>query len=330
MIRYFQSAYISRYIIALLLLGAFWIPSFITLALGGQHGVDSPWQLVGSDYYALLLTLGSVVVSLVTALAINQVSSGFGISSRISTLSALVYVILGSSLTLFTEASPFLLINLLIVLLIRNLFFIPQSKNQPILLFNTGFLVGTASLFAPTLVFFLAGVWIALMFHRSGSWRNFMSSLTGLMLPWVFIWMWFFWYDRLQGFYALANRIIPMQILHLHSFSLHVNLDLVLFFCFTAAALVASLSSYAGLRSKSINLRHNIAITITLLVMSYVVLALSENYHYAFIFTIPATLMIVNFLEDVRYRKIYDILLVTFILLGLINQYSVLVELIFQ
>ena len=325
MIRYFQSAYPSQYIAIFLLLFIFWIPGFmITSGMIGMESTPGEIPFPGSltPGYRISLLVIAFITTAIMALLINYIATFFGISGKISTAGAFVYTLLTSSLSFYVVPHLFFIVNLLMIFLIWLLFSIPESKNQPVSLFNAGFIAGVASLFAPTLVSLLLLIWSGLLFHRSNHWRNFLSSLAGISLPWLFLWVWHFWSDSLPGFREIWHQtpfFTDLSVLNINVDLNFVVLTIMLFFTF-----IMSFRVLISMRGKNINLRHNLAITISFFLIGVLCLLLSSEPGYAAVVFIPATLLIVHFLETVRYRKIYDILLILFVLLALGNQYRLL------
>ncbi|MEJ2593970.1 MAG: hypothetical protein P8100_02300 [bacterium] len=326
MIRYFQSAYPSQYIVIFLLLFIYWIPGILITS-----GIYDMEFVSGEMFYAWDKTPGyrisllaiAFIITAITALLINNLVSSSGISGKIGTTGAFIYILLASSLSFLTVPHLFFIVNFLMVLLTKLLFSIPESKNQPVSLFNAGFISGVASLIAPELVVMLLLIWSSLLFHRSNHWRNFLSSLSGISVPWVFLWVWHFWSDSLPRFREIWHQtpfFTDLQIL-----TVNVDLNFIILALIFLLTLMISFHVWVSMRGKNINLRHNLAITISFFLTGLLCLVLSKDRLYVMVAFIPATLLIVDFLETVRYRKIYDILLILFMLFLLINQYRLLV-----
>lgn len=321
MLKYFQSAYLSQYLVIFILAIFLWLPSFFIVD-GDQSislTIDRLFEWFNPDNQILFTAIAFLII-LLTALLANQVSTESGISGKISTLGAFVFVLIGSSLSFYTTMSPVIWANLCLVIVVRLLFFIPAASNQPMLLFNAGFILGVASLFAPVTIFFILLIWLSLLTHRSNQWRNYFTSAVGILLPWLFVSVWYFWNDNFSEIVAIWTDLFNLS--QFNDIKFTFDIDLILFGFILIISIIASLRSVVRLREKSINLRHNLMIVNYFLVISIVTLIISADKYYSLILITPAVLILTNYLGDVKYRKIFDIITILFILLVFVNQYS--------
>ena len=113
-----------------------------------------------------------------------------------------------------------------------------------------------------------------------------------------------------------------LNLSRFNNFKFTFDLDLVIFGFILIISIVASLRSLVRLREKSINLRHNLMIVNYLLVISILTLIISADKYYSLILVTPAVFILTNYLEHVKYRKIFNIITILFILLVFVNQYS--------
>ena len=324
MVRFFQSAYISRYIVIFLVMMLLWFPGFIIYSgMTGPETFSLEAEFSSVPAIRAILYIIAIILTVVPAMLFNQLAGDFGISGRISTVTAFVYALLASAITFFTIPQMFIVVNLLLVLLLRILFSIPTAKNQPVLLFNAGFITGLTAFIAPVLSLLLLLVWISLLVHRSGHWRNFAASIIGCAAPWIFIWTWYFWNDSSYQFRQMAEHtIFNMKT---WGFDFPTGTDPVLLGFFLSVAMLVSLGSIFSLRERNINLRHNLTIMINFLFLSFICLVLSADKSYAMVTVIPSALAISHFADHARPRRIHNIILLVFMILALINQYGHLI-----
>ncbi|MFH0894140.1 MAG: DUF6427 family protein [Bacteroidota bacterium] len=70
-------------------------------------------------------------------------------------------------------------------------------------LFNTGFYISLASLFYLPSVFFFVVVWIGLLLFRASKATDWMISLSGLIIPYLYVLTYNFWNDNLEVFFRM-------------------------------------------------------------------------------------------------------------------------------
>lgn len=63
---------------------------------------------------------------------------------------------------------------------------------------NSSITIGLASMIQPLAVLFLIFLWMAFFTLRISTWREWVISLLGLLIPYIYLAFWFFWTDRLD------------------------------------------------------------------------------------------------------------------------------------
>jgi hypothetical protein len=185
--------------------------------------------------------------------------------------------------------------------------------------FNAGLLLGIASfLFTPLiiLVFFL---WIAIIVHRLTDWRNFVSSLIGVTLPYLFLYTWYLWaetfHENLESTFSTYFFIPNFQF---SEFSMsHIIIILLMFII-----AVSSLNTLSWLREKNIHVRRNLMITLLYLVFT---ISLAIFYHQMaetlLLIAIPATLILTNSAYQSKKLKYFNWAVYIMLILIFINIY---------
>lgn len=326
MIRYFQSGYLSRYIVIFILAIIFWIPSFIVQT--NSEGISLPFYqllswLTGNNYYILTSLAFSII--LFSSLIINNLCTETGISAKISMLGSFLFIVVASALTFYTEMSPFIWINLLLLLMLRLLYFFPASNNHIADSFNAGFLVGVASLFFTQIIFFIILVWMAFFIHRSGSWRNYLVALIGAFSPNVFALIWYLWNDRTDEFINLWSNLFDYS--GISAFLQMIKMDSVVLIFLVAVVIFSIFISYPSLWKKSINLSRNLQITLYFFLFSILIVFLSGNVSSIQLFIIPSSIILVHSFNELKRGRLANILLTVFIGLIIVNQFLKLIVL---
>jgi len=321
MVRFFQSAYLSRYLLILLLAILFWTPTFIT---GTAFTGDSMptfnlllWVFAENFYTA---TAFALLLTLISALALNQICSEFGISEKVSTLAGFLFIVLSSSAGNFTTMSPFIPATFLLILLVRYLYSIPHNKNLIALAYNSGLLVGLAALFYTQIAFLILVVWIANYIHRSDTWRSYVVSVIGLATPFIFAFVWYFWTDRTSDFAELW--INNTKLGNINQFLQMGMMDIITSAYIFVVVFFTMLNVLAGLREKNINLRRNLMITFYFFIITVLLVIFSAKPEGMYLFIIPSVILLVQALNKPSKERLLNFILSILILLVLINQCS--------
>jgi hypothetical protein len=326
MVRFFQSAYLTRYLVIFFLAAIYWIPTFIvkTTFVGESLPVFNAFLwLLGNNFY--VSTILAFLITLSSALALNQLCSEFGISDKVSTLGGFLFILLASSSSFFTTMLPFIPATFLLLLLLRNLFSIPHANNPIPLAYNSGFLVGFAALFYTQIALLIMVVWIALYIHRAESWRSYVVSTIGLASPFLFAFVWYFWTDQLNDFISLWVNLFKVGNLNSFIEMSYLNMAgaIIIFFF----VLYAMLNVLAGLREKSINLRRNLMISFYFFVIVVLMVLLSGQPEGMYLFVLPSSILLVQTLNKPPRERLVNMVLILLVFLLLATQYSKLASL---
>lgn len=115
-----------------------------------------------------------------------------------SSLSALVFLVLISSLPQLLTLTPANISLFFLIVILGNLL---RSYNKPEhldLVFGAGFFTSVASYFYPSFLLWFLFVPISFVIFRSGYWREWIVSLIGLATPFIFLSVFYFWQDELS------------------------------------------------------------------------------------------------------------------------------------
>jgi len=91
-----------------------------------------------------------------------------------------------------------------------------SKKNNLFVFFDSGILIGLSSLFYFPFSVFLFVLWIAIILFQMPAWRNFMTSLIGFLVPWLF---YYGIYYFINGNVRELNQLIYNLILSSQAFT---------------------------------------------------------------------------------------------------------------
>lgn len=298
----------------------FWIPSIVypTFYTGvSSFAYNQILFLTAQNLY--LQTFTSFIITLVTAFLLNKCAIDNGLSGKISTLIALIYVLLTSSLVGEFHNNPVIWINFLLVFVLSNLMRLPHVSNTIPVIFNAAFLIGVASLFYSQLVFLVLIIWVSVIIHRIVTWRNLVVTIIGIVLPYFLLLILFFAMNILfEESYVLFNSLqIDTKIVFMTD-PVEIAISVILL-----TIIIISVIGVANrIPGKNINLRRNLIIIFFYLAIVFLILLVSsKSLVSTILLSIPSALLIGHWLSSVKRTRWYDIALSLVMILIIFNQY---------
>ncbi len=264
-------------------------------------------------------TITSFIITLITAFLLNKFAIDNGLSGKISTLIALLYILLTSSLVGEFHNNPVIWINFILIFVLNNLMRLPYVTNKIPVVFNASFLLGIASLFYSPLVFFIATIWVSIIIHRVVTWRNFAVTLIGILLPYVFVLTWFFVSDNLlEDSYLLFNilkiDIAPVLITD--------PVEIIISVILLTIIIISAFGIAGRLTEKNINLRRNLMINLFYAVIAFLILLFfDKSLVSTLLLSIPAALIMGHWLSCIKKTFWYDLPFTLVTILIILNQY---------
>ena len=320
MIRYFNTGYISRYLIIIFLAVILWIPAIIFPVIYSgivSFGYNIIVNLFNNNH--IFLTTFSLILTLFTAVLLNYFSIESGIIGKVSTLVMAVFIILSASQTGSFFNNPIIWVNIIMVFVWVNLMRLPDSDKKITVIFNASFLIGLASLFYSQLIFMFLLVVVAIFIHQVVSMRHLLVTIVGVITPYFFLLTLFFYTDTLlEESYNLFNAL---QISIQFPFPITI-LNLVVFFILAALIVLSSIGLMGRLNEKNINTRRNLLITVAYLILGFLIIFLFKSTtNFYLVLTVPSAILVSYWLSTVQNTIWYNRSLYLILLLVVINQY---------
>ncbi len=322
MLRYFNKGYFSRTLVLLFFAVILWVPAFL---LPTETAVP---ENAAPLYRLLLLLTGcciylqlavAFVLSMASALLLNQLAANSDLTEKTSQWGILLYVLMISALVSQTAMTPLVFVNFFMLLSLHFLFDGTEAKDPIPAVLNASLMLGIASLFYLPAVLFILLLWVAFAVFHINQWRNFAVSVIGTSIPLVFTYVWYFWYDRSTEAVDLFLASLTPRLPGLSGIWPFDRLIAVILFLFI---LVAALKVNGGLMEKKINLRH-----VQVVLLNYLILTLAMTVFYSpesgtgLAIAIPAALVLAAAMAEAKKLKWYEwTVRLTFILV-LLNQY---------
>jgi len=315
-IKLFKSTYSFQLIILFVVAILIWVHSFIQ-PIPATHEY-TPAPLYNYLYYLLRnLPLLQVIVAFVLiitqAFLINKILIDNAIIRKNTLLPAFVYIVIMSQSHELQTLYPALFSNFLIIIVFYYLLKIYNEVEAYVEILNAGVLVGLASLFYLPAIFFIFILWIGLFIFSIFNWREWIIPIAGLLIPYLFLFMFYFWFDRLE---IMFNNYIDFFV----SFK-EINFDLSLnqIFVLSVIFLFVLLSInriIISLNTKTISTRKKSIIMIWFFLISLISIlyAVEPSTHYLVLCFVPAACLISNYFLDIKKKFVIEGLFLLLIL----------------
>ncbi len=323
MLRFFDSAYISRAVALFVLAILFFMPSFLL-----HYSVLQPDYF--SPLFSLYLTLFgstefihsfvSFLLTVVTALSVNWVATEFGFSKRTSYRAAFIYILFSAALPDFIRMSPMVFINFILVFYTLLLMRLPSVKNPVVLAFNGGLLIGITALFYMPAMWLLVVQLIAMRINRITKVKAYLSSFMGFFLPFLYLFVYYYLTDDLTGKLTLiSSRMFAFRWLFLLPKD---TIPDTLIGTFLVMVAIGLFRAYSNLYRRKISKRRNMmTLMYMVLVLFFVVVFCSDTYRPVMLLLVPGTIVISNYLRYIKREKLAEAVFLVLFVLVLFNQY---------
>ncbi len=323
-VKIYKTGYISHALSIIIIAIVIWLPAFFAQQTGIVNSSATSLLLFFNDflegnYFASIII--SLIVVIVAGLVINNLISTNEISGKTSMLGFFFFVLVNASISSNIFVNQFLVASFFILMMVNTLFKIPKVEDTIPITFNASFFLGLASLFYAPSILLIFIIWVALMIFSVSTWRDYVVTLIGVLLPLFFTFFWYYFIDKQELFYSIFIdafqfdfSIVPIS-----------NMDLTIAILLLGFVLFSVLKLSGSLMERSIVLRQKLSITIWLLVFSFLIIFLFHKHPAnGILLSVPVTIILTNVLAGVSKLKWYDLYISLVFILILVNHYLVL------
>lgn len=316
-VRFFRSNNPSAIIFIPLLCIIFWLEQFIRPAPLSYEGAMPVYLFAAKslENQFFLSNLISILLISGGGLLLNFIVYRHEVFTKVTYMPAFLYVILCSSLPTQTMLNPILAANLLLMLSLHFILDTYKKERANSGIFDAGFFISLASLiYFPSIVVFPL-IWFSLIILRPFLWKEWVVSFLGLVVPYWFVFVLYFWRDNLDFFwneiFLDQFHLFPPEI-RSRSFSyLYIGMIiLIALFSFTRF-----INSFA---SNTIKARKTLYVFIWFFIFAGLSLSLAPtiNVKHLLILAIPGAVYFSNFFLSSRLSWLTEIIF--WILIGTI------------
>ncbi len=327
LVRLFKKASWYAPLLLILLAAPLWLGRFLDTAQAVPDitACSAPlFVLLGNfwKYHPLVGAIFAMTLLIIQAFSINYVATSNAFTDRYSALPGLIYLLLMSSSPEMISLNPILLANLFLIPAMNKLIDVHKEQQIAKELFNSGFLIGLASLFYyPALVIFLALI-ASVFIYYIVNFRRLIAAILGLITPFAFTLTYYFLIGELLSWYdEFAIIIKPLLIFELET-TLYQKI-------FIGGLALFSLLAFSHLQlvykaAKPIRTRKRITLLFLFFlisVSSYILAVGFAHLHYGLL-NISLSIALAVYFFDMRYRKLTEILFAVLLILVLVGRFA--------
>ncbi|HTX88197.1 MAG TPA: hypothetical protein VMC08_04345 [Bacteroidales bacterium] len=254
-IRFFQKSFASQYSVIIVTGLLLWGKAFFTPpVMPAPSGVVPLYALLYTllNGIPLLSAVLGFLLTLASAFLLNDLLTRNNILLKNSSLAAFIFVILASYYPAFLTLHPVNICIFLLLMILRTLMGSYDRNEFLDLTYSAGFLTAIGALFYQPFLFFTILLFVALILFRSTGWRDYLTLLIGLATPFIFLGVYYFWFDRFMA----------RTFIYLHSYAIHFKVEYVkgtIYFILTGILLllmiIGLISGFGRFSEKTIEIR---------------------------------------------------------------------------
>lgn len=259
------------------------------------------------------------------ALYFNYLVNYYRIMSKSSYLPAFSFLLVSSMFVEFTLLSAALVANTFLLFALAKVFAWYKKDKVTGAVFDTTFLVSVASLFFfPYLVFFLF-VLVSLAMLRPFSLRDYLIAIVGLLLPYYFLGVYFFWHNQLPEFISslvISELRFDTKAMERSTRILALGIPVVSILIWSAFFIQSNLFRMV------VQVRNYLMVFVVFFTAGLLTLLIQFNgeiYHFAWL-AIPAGLAFAFFFAEVKRKAVAELVHLFLILAILFFQFFYLIN----
>jgi hypothetical protein len=267
-----------------------------------------------------LIILLSLLLVVLQAYFLSVVINRHSVLKENSNLPALLYVVFMSCFPEQLTFNPLLFTNFFIILFLNAQFHFYRADSAVFQVFDAGFFVGIAALFYWPSMFLFPLIWAALIILRPFEWREWIASLVGLVLPFIFFAAVLYWFDMM----SVSSVESILQPFYKVQFSTVYNNTYIILFAILTLIVMASLVSFSKELGSFAKLRTRRYLTLMIwffmfAALSYLISVKKSMVSLSFL-AIPFAVLVSNYFLSLRNRIIAEVIFLVLLAAVIYNQ----------
>lgn len=298
----------------ILWLPSFWLENSITLNNGMLDGVLN-W-ISSIEWMNYLIAV--IFISL-QAIYLNHIVNELKLVKNNTHLVAFIFVLLYGLSPVFLVFNPIIVANVFVLVMFHQLSKTYNIQQPLSVSFNTGFLIALAALLYFPFILLFPFTWVVFVYAGIPKWRNFVVSIIGFLVPFIFYGAYLFLTDSYQNIsqtFGLNTVIFNEGIIKKISPLLYYTLiTIVLFSLFNLLQNIQK-DVIKGRKFKMVFLMMPLFILLFVLIngVDYIAVYL--------VMIIPLSFFLANYFNEIKRSWLAELLLTLLIVAAIINYFS--------
>jgi hypothetical protein len=174
-----------------------WLPSFISppkaVFLFDTHPMPSYKllrEIIPVD--SIFGTLFTFALVLIQGGMLVRLNTRFILINNRTYLPAFFFVLITAAIPELQRLNPVIFSGFFLLLALEQMFEAYRHEKVAYGIFSASFCISLGATFYPFLIFYLFIVWTGLIILRPFIWREWVFSIIGFILPWFFVFSWFY------------------------------------------------------------------------------------------------------------------------------------------
>ena len=302
-----------------LTVGLVWLKSFLQPA-ETINGLDQ-WSM--PIYHLIENLLGNrpvirkliaLALLITNALWLSRMNTKFILIKSRTYLPAIFYALICSSSVALHDLTPALIASFLFIIALEIIFDSYNEEGLSYKFFEAAFLVSLASLTYSTIALYLIIIWIILSILRNAGWREWVFTVIGFTLPYLFLYLVYYLTD--QDFHANTQNILS-NFAPDKGFGIPDLLPMIFYGFLALIIIIASIRLLSAYQGMKIYIRNffMVLFIIFLFTLGIHLIFYHKSPELIFIYAIPVSYLLSYYFIQIRSKAIGEILFTIFLAL---------------
>jgi hypothetical protein len=318
-----KTGFFLQFIVFLAIATILWFPTFIHPLPPVETDLSGPLFIVLKNWLQGAVIVSTSIAALLIisqAFLLHVLLSSHDLIPRDSFIDAIIFLVLMSwqpTMLCLHPALPAGFLVLLAIFMIMKMYGETDSYKN---VFSASLSVGVAALFYQPAIYFMAGIWFSLFTYRITSWREWLITVMGLVLPLIYLFSYYYWDGTLSQGLDLIDRSVRIQFLSKISFT---PVEMVFWIGALSAMVLSSLMTLNSIQDKVISIRRKnwIMFDFSLAGMLFLLVAIGTLKTGHYLVMMPLAYFLTYAAIAVKKSRINDLIVVAFILMVIVLHY---------
>lgn len=290
---------------------ALWIPSLFKLPLEFltiEFGVTTwayKWFFGLFSFHPKASVIFALVLLVIQSYIMIRLNFKYMFIESKTYLPSVFFVLFSSALVAYQELHPLLIGNVFILLAIDKAFLFEKSRNQFKRYFESGFLLGLGAIFYPNIFVFIVIVWLTMFYLRTFNWREWFSSIIGLITPFLFYVSALYLTNNTYNMLEKLSELLTLKSPTIQ-FSMY-SISAIGFLGFISIIAIISGARVVGLKKISSRKYFSLFFLMILLIVAAFFLYPALGYEMLVVVSVPLSILFSIFFTEIRNKWIGEL-----------------------